>query len=92
MMTDPFAHGTPAGDFHTWIKPEAEPCPDCPCCSARLCEAGRQNALGCALLCDGNDWSTVRDCPCSAATTEGTAAHRIRRLAQATTEEKTDDR
>ena len=59
----------------------AEPSKECPCCSARLCERGRDHGLGCGGVAAAGDRETVRDCPCSAATTEGTAAHRIRQEA-----------
>ena len=79
-MADLFAHGTPAGDFHTWIKPEPPACPNCSCCSERLCELGRQHAFGCGAVACAEDWVTVRGCPCSAETTEGTEAHRAAQL------------
>jgi hypothetical protein len=74
-MADPFAHGTPVGDHHMWIDPSAGPCPNCDCCSARLCERGRAHAFGCHWVATSGR-NLVRDCPCSAETTEGTEAHR----------------
>ncbi|GAA4626701.1 hypothetical protein GCM10023196_036010 [Actinoallomurus vinaceus] len=74
-MADRIMHGTPAGDFHTWVDPSAGPCPNCECCTERLCERGRKHAFGClGVATSGRE--LVRDCPCSAETTEGTEAHR----------------
>lgn len=51
-------------------------CAGCVCCSAALCRAGRASALEC-VGCTHEDYrATVAGCPCSATTTEGTAAWR----------------
>ncbi|MEV7011578.1 hypothetical protein [Streptosporangium sp. NPDC051022] len=64
-----------APDGHRWVRLAPAACPDCSCCTARLCEQGQKNPFGCsALVAPGVKW-TVQDCPCSAETTEGTAAH-----------------
>ncbi|MEU6039755.1 hypothetical protein ABZ801_30575 [Actinomadura sp. NPDC047616] len=91
-MTDPYAHGTPADDFHTWVKLAPTPCPDCECCAARLCELGRLHAFGCGAVADPGDWEIVRDCPCSAETTEGTEAHRAAQVRDARRRRKEGDR
>lgn len=76
-MSDPYAHGMPEGDFHSWVKPTAPDCPNCGCCSARLCERGRKHVVGCrAAVGTPEEQNIVRNCPCSAETTEGTEAHR----------------
>lgn len=67
-MTDPFAHGTPVGDHHTWVDAGRLPCPDCSCCTVRLCERGREHAFGCQGVARAQDRETVRDCPCSSKT------------------------
>lgn len=50
MMTDPFAHGTPVGDSHMWVDPGQEACPDCPCCTVRLCATAKEQARTCAQI------------------------------------------
>lgn len=58
------------------LQPAQEPCPACLCCSAALCRKGRASALECAGCTHTDLVSIVIGCPCSAATTEGTAAWR----------------
>ncbi|GAA2112540.1 hypothetical protein GCM10009759_55350 [Kitasatospora saccharophila] len=70
-----------APDGHTWQRPthDPEPCPNCQCCSKRLCEkaattvipAGDDHpeirGIGCELaLPDATHYSTVVGCPCTA--------------------------
>ncbi|MFI9463835.1 hypothetical protein [Streptomyces xiamenensis] len=57
-----------------WVAPEPPPCPDCACCTARLCGQGRAHPMGCRALERAGD-PIVAGCPCSAAETAGTAAH-----------------
>lgn len=70
-MSDPFAHGTPAGDYHTWVRPPSEPCPNCPCCSKLLCEVAIANdaageiASACHLVARGSSDYDLSLCPCS---------------------------
>jgi hypothetical protein len=75
--TDPTGWIADAGDHHTWVRPAPGACPDCECCTARLCATGRESWRGCAAYSTEADRATVADCPCSAATTPGTAAHRV---------------
>lgn len=66
-MTDPFAHGTPAGDHHTWVKPPSPDCPDCSCCTLALCSTAAERHTYCsALVGAGPDVMDVVGCPCSA--------------------------
>lgn len=53
-------------------------CPDCGCCSARLCERGRSTVMTCAGLTAGPA-ETVADCPCSGELTAGTMSWRLAR-------------
>lgn len=59
-----------------YLRPAQDACPNCPCCSAALCRRGRRDVLECSGHTDPVARSTVAGCPCSAATTEGTAAWR----------------
>jgi hypothetical protein len=61
-----------------YVRPESKECPDCPCCSAALCERGRQSVMRCSgqHLRDDSLRQIVSGCPCSAETTEGTHAWR----------------
>lgn len=59
-----------------YLRPAQDACPNCPCCSAALCRRGRRDFLECSGHTDAESRSTVAGCPCSAATTEGTAAWR----------------
>lgn len=63
-MADPFAHGTPVGDYHSWVRPASEPCPDCPCCTVALCGAGREHLGGCGNVPGCTDREAVWRCPC----------------------------
>ncbi|MEI5526892.1 hypothetical protein WB388_40550 [Streptomyces brasiliscabiei] len=59
-----------------FLTPAQEACPHCPCCSEALCRKGRASVLECAGCTHADLRATVSRCPCSAATTEGTAAWR----------------
>lgn len=59
-----------------YLQPAQEACPYCQCCSAALCRKGRASVLECAGCTHADLKATVAGCPCSAATTEGTAAWR----------------
>ena len=63
-------------DFHRWVKPTPAPCPDCPCCSARLCETGN-----CLLMAGAADKDAVKGCPCDK-TRLAIEAARQRKLAE----------
>ncbi|MCM1964907.1 hypothetical protein [Streptomyces sp. G1] len=54
-------------------------CPNCGCCSARLCQAGRDNVQACVGLTAAYP-ERVRDCPCSSDLTAGTLAWRRARV------------
>lgn len=64
---------------HRWVRPANPDCPNCDCCTAVLCERGRENVFGClgrSSDFDPDVRKRVGDCPCSAGTTPGTAAYR----------------
>lgn len=66
-MIDPFAHGTPAGDDHSWVRLEPPPCPTCKCCTAQLCERASRRGLPCDVIGRvGPDVHSLSTCPCSA--------------------------
>ena len=64
-MPDPFAHGTPAGDDHTWVDPGQLPCPNCSCCLRRLCDTAREAELPCSRIVAPGPGVAVDDCPCA---------------------------
>lgn len=47
----------------------SEPCPDCDCCTARLCLQAHVDGAHCLTLVPREDKVTVQFCPCSAART-----------------------
>lgn len=53
----------PPDDFHTWAQPASEPCPDCPCCSARLCARAIEKNSACHHEAGTGDYD-VSKCPC----------------------------
>ncbi|MFJ6561999.1 hypothetical protein ACIQMV_19485 [Streptomyces sp. NPDC091412] len=59
-----------------YVRPPQGPCPNCPCCTAALCERGRASVLECAGHAGDEHKATVRHCPCSAESTRGTLAWR----------------
>lgn len=59
-----------------FLQPAQDACAHCPCCSAALCRKGRADVLECVGHTGQDARSTVAGCPCSAATTEGTASWR----------------
>jgi hypothetical protein len=65
-----------------YVRPASKECPDCPCCSAALCERGRQSTMRCSgqSLRDDSLRQLVFGCPCSAETTQGTHAWRAARI------------
>lgn len=65
-------------DGHWWLSPAQPACPDCDCCTARLCERGRRHPFRCISIATAADPAVrarIRVCPCSAETTSGTAAY-----------------
>ncbi|MFD8509632.1 hypothetical protein ACFV27_00600 [Streptomyces antimycoticus] len=72
-------------DFHEpfgplYERPKSKECPNCSCCSAKLCERGRQSTMRCSGLTDTSTMQLASGCPCSAETTEGTHAWRAARI------------
>ncbi len=68
-MSDPFAHGTPVGDDHSWVRPPAPDCPNCGCCTEQLCARANDFATSCAVWVNGTPANGVMDvskCPCTA--------------------------
>jgi hypothetical protein len=64
-MTDPFAHGTPVGDHHMWADPGQLDCPDCRCCTVRLCQAARERGTTCnAVAGRAANTHDLSDCAC----------------------------
>lgn len=63
MSRDLFAHGTPAGDFHTWVSPTSEDCSHCECCSKRLCRSAIEKNTACHLEGRNSDYDLIA-CPC----------------------------
>ncbi|GGZ72859.1 hypothetical protein ACFOOM_01260 [Streptomyces echinoruber] len=58
------------------LRPAQEPCPDCTCCTAVLCERGRYDVAECMAHTPAELAVMVAGCPCSAPTTRGTHAWR----------------
>ncbi|WP_052069735.1 hypothetical protein [Streptacidiphilus albus] len=77
MSIDPRDWYAEAGDEHAWVRPVPGDCPNCGCCTARLCETGGKSPLGCAGHSTLAEKPAVSNCPCSAETTPGTFAHRL---------------
>lgn len=65
MTGDPFADGMPAGDFHTWVRPQGDACPDCECCTAALCEKARDTGFDCSHHVSGRAHIDVSMCACT---------------------------
>lgn len=54
-----------APDGHTWMKPPSEDCPDCDCCTARLCMEADRRGAHCAMVMErGPGVMDVASCPC----------------------------
>lgn len=71
-MTEPFGV-----DYE---RPTEADCPNCFCCTARLCERGRQSSHQCHGLTPAEFKVIVYNCPCSSALTRGTHAWRLARI------------
>jgi len=63
-----------------YVRPAEADCPDCHCCTARLCERGRHSIHQCRGLTAEELRATVYNCPCSSALTRGTHAWRLERV------------
>ncbi|TFV33141.1 hypothetical protein E4K10_30120 [Streptomyces sp. T1317-0309] len=63
-----------------YLRPAQKDCPDCPCCTAELCERGRASVLECTGHSNQESKGTVRNCPCSAEATKGTLAWRAAKI------------
>jgi hypothetical protein len=61
-------------------RPKSKECPNCSCCSEKLCEHGARSTMRCSGLTDTDTMQLVSGCPCSAETTEGTHAWRAARI------------
>lgn len=58
-----------------YVRPTPADCPNCDCCTARLCKKGNAHPFGCIGITSGDARTTVAACPCSSESTPGTAAH-----------------
>ncbi|MFJ3097955.1 hypothetical protein [Streptomyces hydrogenans] len=62
-----------APDGHRWMRLAPDDCPDCTCCSARLCAQAKQQrdpmtgepGVPCTWLAPSQDFDTVYGCPCT---------------------------
>ncbi|MFE2424857.1 hypothetical protein [Streptomyces hokutonensis] len=68
-------HDEPFGPLY--LLPAQAPCPNCPCCSERLCQKGANSVMQCHGHVDAATVAIVSACPCSAETTRGTHAWRV---------------
>ena len=59
-----------------YVRPAQKDCPNCGCCTADLCERGRNSVRRCTGLTHADFRDTVSGCPCSAEATAHTAAWR----------------
>ncbi|BBA98272.1 hypothetical protein RVR_4402 [Actinacidiphila reveromycinica] len=59
-----------------YVRPAQADCPRCACCTAALCDKGRNSITRCAGSTPQEHRQTVEGCPCSAETTQRTAAWR----------------
>ncbi|MDT0543589.1 MULTISPECIES: hypothetical protein [Streptomyces] len=63
-----------------YLRPLQPECPNCSCCTAPLCQKGRNSTLECIGNTRTEFAATVAGCPCSAETTRGTHAWRMARI------------
>ncbi|MGW2104944.1 hypothetical protein ACWCPX_46390 [Streptomyces olivaceoviridis] len=64
-----------------YLRPAQAPCPNCPCCSAPLCEKGARSVMQChGHVSDPELVTAVSSCPCSTETTRATHAWRLAQL------------
>lgn len=67
MSHDPYLnpHRDPSdGVEHMWVTPPSAPCPDCPCCSKRLCELAQEKGSACHWLGGSGGGFDLSLCPC----------------------------
>jgi hypothetical protein len=46
-------------------RPQGAPCPDCDCCTARLCETAESAGLSCVQYAAAGDAEVDAGCPCT---------------------------
>jgi hypothetical protein len=69
-MTDEYAYAEPFGPIYETPAPDA--CPDCSCCTRRLCAVGKLSMMGCLGRTSESDHeirAAIADCPCDRAPT-----------------------
>lgn len=49
-----------------YAAPRPGDCPNCPCCTARLCATASEGGVHCTVRSTGDDVLVVRQCPCTA--------------------------
>lgn len=50
---------------HRWVSPGEFDCPNCHCCTVRLCERAAEQSVPCSWLCPASDGVfDVSACPC----------------------------
>lgn len=85
MAWIPVSDPLPPDDFHTWARPAPPECPDCGCCSERLCRKAIEDNSACHWLGRSEDFELSK-CPCwrpdsparvrlAAETSEGIPSH-----------------
>ena len=62
----------PPDDYHYWAKPVSDACPDCRCCSARLCATAKERDSFCDFVGTPGDLD-LSECPCAGSAKTGTA-------------------
>ncbi|PWI09745.1 hypothetical protein DIZ27_14510 [Streptomyces sp. NWU339] len=62
------------------LPPVRQPCPNCVCCTAALCERGQHDIGECMAHTRPEFTVAVAGCPCSSAKTRGTHAWRVEML------------
>ena len=61
----PVSDPTPPDDHHTWARPAPDGCPNCRCCSKRLCETAKEKGSFCDFVgAPGGDFD-LSECPCA---------------------------
>jgi hypothetical protein len=52
---------------HRWVSPGEFDCPNCRCCTIRLCERAAEQRLSCSWLCPPQEGQhDTSNCPCTA--------------------------
>lgn len=52
------------GSGTRWERLEADPCPNCKCCSARLCMRAVIDGKLCGQIAPPEDYRIIARCPC----------------------------